>query len=364
MMENWLVPNHPDRFGNYQNTSLGKFIKQYGRESSDLSSFRVALIGWDAASHEIRNELFQMENHFSDVPIIDMGILRKQKADGLIQVMADLLSAGILPVLVGGPIELTQLLYKSYKFKNQAINLCVLSRHIPYAMQGLVENRMFLNEILESKDRFLFHTSLIGYQRHYNPLAVLTEMEKRDIECMSLGELKGNVQRAEPLIRDADHVSIDIDAVCAATAPGQLKASNSGLELHETCQLMRYAGYSEKIKSFCITGYREEKDRQSLTANLIAQMLWYFFEGVSQRKYDHPFDTKNLTEFIVDVEGLDSDLTFWKSKVSNRWWMQIPFIAQEKLQRHQLIPCSYEDYLLACKNEVPERLLMAFRRFT
>jgi formiminoglutamase len=41
----------------------------------------------------------------------------------------------------------------------------------------------------------------------------------------------------------------------------------------------------------------------------------------------------------------------------------VPTKTKRKLQRHRLIPCSYEDYLKACKEELPERLWKALKRF-
>jgi len=70
-----------------------------------------------------------------------------------------------------------------------------------------------------------------------------------------------------------------------------------------------------------------------------------------------------LTEYIVDFKSYSYQITFWNSIKSNRWWMQIPSKTDRKLRRHRLIPCSYEDYLKACEEELPERLLKAHRRF-
>jgi hypothetical protein len=36
---------------------------------------------------------------------------------------------------------------------------------------------------------------------------------------------------------------------------------------------------------------------------------------------------------------------------------------KKKHHRHRLIPCSYNDYLLASKGELPDRISAAFGRF-
>jgi formiminoglutamase len=68
-------------------------------------------------------------------------------------------------------------------------------------------------------------------------------------------------------------------------------------------------------------------------------------------------------EYIVPLKQLDYQLTFWKSKRSGRWWLQVPVKTKKQHQRHRLIPCSYEDYQLAGQDQLPDRLLEAFRRF-
>ncbi len=68
-------------------------------------------------------------------------------------------------------------------------------------------------------------------------------------------------------------------------------------------------------------------------------------------------------EYIVDFKDQDYQLSFWKSLRTGRWWIQVPVKARKKQQRHRLIPCSYTDYQQACNEELPERLLNAFKRF-
>jgi formiminoglutamase len=120
---------------------------------------------------------------------------------------------------------------------------------------------------------------------------------------------------------------------------------------------------SDKLTSFGLYGYVAEQDRDGQTAQAAAQMLWYFLEGFFNRKGDYPADTAGLTEYVVDFPKLNYQLTFWKSNKSGRWWMQVPVATKRKHERHRLVPCSYQDYQLACREELPERLLQAMSRF-
>jgi formiminoglutamase len=86
-------------------------------------------------------------------------------------------------------------------------------------------------------------------------------------------------------------------------------------------------------------------------------------DGYFNRKNDFPASTDGLVEYIVDFREYDWTLTFWKSNKSGRWWLQVPVETNENHVRHRLIPCSLSDYQMACREELPERLFNAFKRF-
>jgi len=54
---------------------------------------------------------------------------------------------------------------------------------------------------------------------------------------------------------------------------------------------------------------------------------------------------------------------FWKSKKSDRWWLQLPGDKKNRdLNANMLVACSYADYLQACKDELPDRWVKAYER--
>ena len=58
-------------------------------------------------------------------------------------------------------------------------------------------------------------------------------------------------------------------------------------------------------------------------------------------------------------------MTFWKSIKSDMWWMEVPVGGRGRVRRkNKVLPCSYDDYQLACKEELPERWLKAFHKFS
>ena len=74
---------------------------------------------------------------------------------------------------------------------------------------------------------------------------------------------------------------------------------------------------------------------------------------------------KNIEYFkyVVDLKESDYQLVFWKSKKSGRWWMEVPFSNNKKrYKRHHLVSCSYHDYQLACKGDIPNRWINAYEK--
>lgn len=59
--------------------------------------------------------------------------------------------------------------------------------------------------------------------------------------------------------------------------------SPNGFYGEEICAISRYAGISDKVSSFGIYEYNSKHDSNYQTAHLIAQMIWYFIEGVNYR---------------------------------------------------------------------------------
>ena len=116
------------------------------------------------------------------------------------------------------------------------------------------------------------------------------------------------------------------------------------------------------MKSFGIYEFKNFKTEQT-TAMLMAQIIWYFVEGVNYRSNE--FNIKNQKSTLhYNVPLEDEILSFYKSPKTGRWWIEIPFISSgnNKLKRHTLLPCTYNDYELACNQEIPERWYKAKRK--
>jgi len=169
----------------------------------------------------------------------------------------------------------------------------------------------------------------------------------------------------EPMIRNADMLSFDISAVRYSDAPGNVNASPNGFYGEEACQIMRYAGLSDKLSSLGLYEINPVIDNNNITSYLAAQMLWYFIDGFVNRKHIIPQrDKENFIKYLVPIKNNQYEIIFYKYDITNQWWMEIPCSINnvDKYKRHYLVPCSYKDYQIACNDDIPDRLWMMFQK--
>ncbi|MEX2485523.1 MAG: arginase, partial [Brumimicrobium sp.] len=206
------------------------------------------------------------------------------------------------------------------------------------------------------KPCYLFNYSNLGAQSHYISPKTLDLFNDLYFDVCRLGSLNGYLQIAEPIMRNTDIISFDLQSIRASEINDSQYISPNGFFAHEACQLMRYAGISDKITSIGVFNYLHDENTSTLN-ELLAQLVWYFNDGYANRKGDFPIGSKrNYKKFRVTLEELNEEIVFNKSDKSGRWWMEVPYpgIKGHKYERHQLVPCSYEEYQEAMKGEIPD----------
>ena len=360
MFTPWLKPA-PRPSADHPSHTIGHRLS--GRRSR--RKLAVALIGLDAAVAErTRSALYECSWAFDDLALADLGDVRKRTPDFLIPLLRELHAGGIVPVLIGG---------RSTDFRTQYTAFSELARlpsvlHVDQRVElsAAEEGGRVLDGLAYRRGGPPFHLAHLGAQQQLVDPALWDLIYRRAYESVRLGAARAQLSELEPVIRDADLVGIDVRAVQYAEAPARPGFHPSGFTLQEASQLAFYAGNSDKLTSFGLYGL-DPADKSAadvrLTATAYAQLIWYFLSGLHQRYGDFPATTQGLLEYVVDIANLDR-LTFWRSPRSNRWWVQCPAGTFGGEERHRLVPCSYQDYLTASgEQELPERLVRAFRRF-
>jgi len=385
MLEEVLAPVSGALLENLRSQSETTLVHQvlFHEELSgipDLSAVKVALIGVledrgsvrnkgaALASDAIRQELYNLQSGNWPSGIADMGnIFQGETVNdtyfALQEVAVQLLQRGIILVILGGSQDLTYPNYRAYDRLEQMVNLVSIDKEFDLGRHlDQLTGDNYLSHIVLNQPYNLFNFANIGYQTFFVHQDELDLMERMYFETHRLGALKADFKEFEPIVRDADIISFDISSVKFSENPGVNKGVPNGFDGMEACALARYSGLSDKVSSFGIYNYNPSLDTFNQTSQLIAQMLWYFVEGVFNRKGDYPFSSKKVyTKFTVLIEDGSLEMVFYKSPKSNRWWIEVPGNNISEA-RNRLIPCSYEDYLQACDQHIPNRWWKARQR--
>ncbi|MDG1811403.1 MAG: formimidoylglutamase [Polaribacter sp.] len=315
----------------------------------------------------IRKHLYQLfpgnwHTNIADLGNIIKGNTVEDTYFAVTSITSYLLKKNIIPIIIGGSQDITYANYRAYDTLEQTVNLVsVDSKFDIGSIENDLSSRSYLSKIVMNQPNNLFNFSNIGYQTYYNSQEELDLLNSLFFDAYRLGEVK-DLTKVEPVMRDADLVSIDIGAIRQSEAPANNNCSPNGFNGEEICAIARYAGISDKVTSFGVYEFNPKFDNNHQTAHLISQMIWYFIEGVNYRAKDYPYSTKeSYQKFIVLVEN-DDPINFYKSDKSGRWWMEINISTNNKYKRHALIPCTYQDYQEAIDQKIPEKWYKALRK--
>ncbi|MDX1463889.1 MAG: formimidoylglutamase, partial [Marinirhabdus sp.] len=274
-----------------------------------------------------------------------------------------LLKKNIIPLILGGGQDTIYAQYRAYDDTSNMVNMVNIDTNFDLGdAEKPISNLSYVGKIIIDEPYNLFNYSVVGYQSYFNPPGEIGLMEKLYFDAYRLGEVTADIAMVEPIMRDANIVSLDISAIKSAELSYKNSASPNGFDGREICALSRYAGISNRVTSF---GLYELKDfdQAPSAAMLLAQVLWYFVEGVNFRVSDSDFtDERYYSTYKVPIE--EEVLVFKKSLKTGRWWIELPFISEvdTKLKKHTLLPCTYSEYVGATNQEIPERWLKARRK--
>ncbi len=330
----------------------------------DIETADLIIVGCDEDSeggsnaNAVRRQLYNMYYWHTGIKIADAGNIRRgaTPADtraALQAVLQEIHDAGKVAIVIGGPHDLTLQQYGVFKRSQQMITASVADMLIDLDETEVTTEHSFLMDMLTGTPNFLTHYNHIAFQSYYAHPRMLETLDKLRFDFYRLGKVKEHIEDMEPVLRTSDLFSFDMNAVRYSDAPANVDGSPNGLSGEDACQLTRYAGMSSALTSFGIYGYNHTTDTHDMTAKLIAQMIWYFVDGYLVRKTEAKLSEKE--EFTMfNVAFTDNDTVFIKSKRTNRWWMKLP--------DQTYLPCSYNDYLIASNDQIPERWLRAQER--
>ena len=268
--------------------------------------------------------------------------------------------------MLGGGQDLTLACYRGFEKLEQAINICAIDSGLdigdpdhPLSADG------FISHLLMQRPCYLFNYATIGAQR---PLISKEQMELFDklyFDMCRLGEYNGNFRVAEPHLRNADMLSVDFTSIKCGETDTSVYPNANGFYAEQICQIAKYGGISDKLSCFGV--FNVDSRQNAVSSDLLAQIIWYFIDGVVQRVGDFPIGTKkNYVKFHVHMDDFKDDLVFYKSDKSGRWWLEVKYPAGHggRYERHQLVPCDQEDYEGAINNRIPNLWWKTLQKLT
>ncbi|MFD1552152.1 arginase [Putridiphycobacter roseus] len=273
------------------------------------------------------------------------------------EVVFELVKKDIFPFIIGGSQDLTYPIYQAYEKLEQTVNLLSIDSHFDLGDPNeAIKANGWLNKIILHQPNYLFNYANIGYQSYYVNAEEIDLFNQLYFDANRLGDYYTDSTLVEPLARNSDIISFDMNSIRSSDYSGNTEKSPHGFYGEDACRIMRYAGISDKLTSAGVFNLNTETGDGELSANLLAQMIWYFIEGFNQRKGDYPVCTKkNYIRYHVNIDDFKDEILFYKSDKSGRWWIEVPYpnTDRSKFHRHLLVPCTYQVYVDATKNEMP-----------
>ncbi|NDK54714.1 formimidoylglutamase [Pontibacter fetidus] len=361
--------------------TLGAYINRFVSKFPDWRAADIAIIGINetrgagndentdpmlAAARAVRKKLYTLNKGAGICNIVDLGNLRPgitldDTYLRIKEIVEVLISHGTIPIVIGGSHDLEYGQFMGYEHLERVVNMVTVDSSVDMTEDtDATPNKKQLRSILMHEPNYLFSLGQIGYQSYLVEPEVMATLEKMHFEAYRVGEVHRNVQEMEPVVRLADLLTIDVAAIRYQDAPGYEPANPFGLTGEEACQLCWYAGLNDNLTSLGIYEYNPALDKRELTAMTVATMIWYFIEGFYHRKNEISFDSKQFTKYAVAFNDNPDRMVFYKSKQSEKWWLEVESLSEGKSPR--VVPCSYEDYLQATKGEVPNRWILTQAR--
>lgn len=358
-------------------SSFYRNIRIYGEKMPDYKDAHIALIGvkeergtsenagTSAAADEIRKKLYNLKRGTGSYRIVDLGNLNvghdlNETYVRISEVCRMLLEKNVLPVIIGGSHDLDYGQYSAYETLDKLVSFLNVDAMLDLEDKSETSPaRHHIHKVLLHEPNYLFSYTHLAYQTYLiDPLSVAI-LEKLYFEAFRIGQMRTNLQEIEPAIRNADMLSFDVTAIRSSDAPGNQNAQPFGLTGEEACQICWYAGLNEKLSSAGFYEYNpQHDDANKKTASVIATMIWYFVEGFYNRKNESNFKSNDFLKYTVSMPVEPEVISFFKSKFSEKWWMEVPYPnGKERYSRNSIVPCSYNDYQTAIKGEVPERYI-------
>ncbi|MDR2064819.1 MAG: hypothetical protein LBP85_03815 [Prevotellaceae bacterium] len=304
--------------------------------------FTAAIIG--ITSRNSKNTFSKLRNEFNalyvnnqNIKILDLGDTAFNK--NKIKELTDKINSKKLNVIfLCENDEISSTILQVQQNKNSSTAL---------VLAGITSENKHISKIQNGKNEI----SVIGYQNYFSDKTLIDRLNSNNCTTVRLGEYRINPNNIEPVLRESNFIAIDLSAV--RYSDGGTGQSPNGLYAEELCAIANCAGLSSKISQFNIIC---NNDDSMLTNKLAAQTIWHFTDGLSYRIIETLSKSK-FKKFIVDMGNSTANLIFYKSNITNRWWMEV-----SNGKKTKITACTFDDYQEACRKNIPVRWVKEMQR--
>jgi formiminoglutamase len=264
--------------------------------------------GAAAAPTAIRNWLYRLTPwdavHAVDLgawPLLDMGDVRiagnlEQSQAALAEVVAAILTAGAVPVILGGGHETAYGHYLGYVRAGRQTAILNLDAHLDvrpcHGEQGHSGSpfRQALDHptqplrgdcytVLGAQPYSVSRAHQLYVQGHGGVIHWATQVQSR---LVSLFEEE--CRRLAANSSGSLYVTLDADVAHQADVPGVSAVNPLGLSCHELAECAAAAGACPAVSSFEIVEINPSLDRDGQSARWAALVVWQFLSGLARRR--------------------------------------------------------------------------------
>ncbi len=269
----------------------------------------------------------------------------------------------LFPIIISPEVHWGFIFNKLHTLLSHLRNQAIIIHH---ANNIAVKNQseITLNNLIHTVKKIIckekFDTlSILGFQTHKTNPEDLIYYAQNYIETLRLGLLRNNIEIAEPLLRHVHCLTVDMSVIRYADFTATTICNPNGLFSENLCELVYFATVSKNLKSLIFTNFEIEKLVKN-DASLFAEVLWYSYDGLSNRIDGDSFlSTEIYNKHIVDIDLYTTPIYFYQNRITNHWWIELDDINGSK----QYIPCLQEDYQQTIKGELSDRWLWNLKKY-
>lgn len=357
---------------------IGSVIKCYNLDYTACLDADIFILGCEKDSEvlyetadAIRLQLYDLTLPSTHIRITDMGNLipqdtKEETFETLGYVLEKLAEAGKTVIILGSSREIAYGQSLAYRYSSDTladgeengIDYVYISSSIDMIDSEVNDEEESVNfRIFNQFPPRVNSLSGIGMQKYRLTQSEVHLMENLNFPILRYGEIAPDIASAEPYLREAKAVCMDMSSVRHSESPGSNRPSPGGFSVMEICKLSRYAGAST-VNTFSLTEINPEEDFHGQSTLLAAMIVWYFCEGFYSKINENPLThPANFKTYKVKLDAPVEEVVFFQSNLTERWWMEVKNKPNQKV-----VACTEKEYICTMKNELPDRWWQIYNR--